>query len=526
MSMVAKVARQGHSFGGLVNYVMGPGRAEEHTDQRVIAAADEIDVRLGTQLDTAERLSLGDQLGLYAALFPQACPAKGEVYHVVFSASKGESLTDEQWAEVARETAKVLHLDREGGGSAPWAAFRHGASTEGYDHIHFVASLVRSDGTPVKTYMRNGYADLHAIARRTEEKFGLSPLMSRGEGALPTAQRPEREACERRGRREPERETLQRTVRSAAAGAGTEAEFLDGLRAAGVLYRPRYEQGSRDKVVGYSVAMKPPDGQQPVWFGGGKLGRDLTLPALRAEWQEPTEAEAGDLARRWQGRRPGAALSTDAALQAASRQPSSRAWERAADRLEHVGTRIEEAGQLPRDQWRSLAGEAAGVTAGLARQLEPDAPGELSAAADTLARVCQRPAGTSPPPPASRAMRGVAAVTAQQRMGGSTEGWLRVVRELARLAEALSRAAQARDAANHQARMAAVAAAELRAAHDELRDHPPAHVTRPARQATIEDAPIEPGTSPAAGRTSPAPTPDFGRGPTPQQQPPSPDLGR
>jgi hypothetical protein len=58
-----RVARQGQSFGGIVKHVMGPRRAEEHVDQRVVAAAP-IEVPLGVHLDTAERLSLRDQLGL------------------------------------------------------------------------------------------------------------------------------------------------------------------------------------------------------------------------------------------------------------------------------------------------------------------------------------------------------------------------------------------------------------------------------------------------------------------------------
>jgi hypothetical protein len=480
-------------------------------------------VSLGVHLDTAERLSLGDQLGLYAALFPQSCPAKGEVYHVVFSLAQGESLSDEQWAEVAGETAKVLHLDRDGGGSAPWAAFRHGPSKEGYDHLHFVASLVRSDGSSVKTYMRNGYADLHAIARRTEAKFGLTPLLSRGEGSLPTAQRPEREACERRGRPEPERDTLQRTVRSAAAGTATEAEFLDGLKAAGVLYRPRYAQGGRRMVVGYSVAVKPPEGQSPVWFGGGKLARDLTLPALRADWREATESD--DLARRWQGRGTSSALSTDTALRAAGRQADSRAWERAATRLEEVGGRIQDAGSLPREQWVSVAKEAAGITAGLARRLEPDGPGELSAAADTLARCSQRPVGAPLAPRESRSMRGVAAVCAQQRMGGSAQGWLRVLWELGRLAEALASAAEARDAANYHARVAAVAAAELRAAHGSLTEHRPTHLSPHSSREAYDPAPTVTAGRPTPGRTSPSVGLIVGPDPTIQQRPPSSDLG-
>ena len=50
-----------------------------------------------------------------------------------------------------------------------------------------------------------------------------------------------------------------------------------------MLARPRYGHGDRTEVVGFSVALRPAEEGQPViWFGGGRLGRELTIPALRA----------------------------------------------------------------------------------------------------------------------------------------------------------------------------------------------------------------------------------------------------
>ena len=47
-------------------------------------------------------------------------------------------------------------------------------------------------------------------------------------------------------------------------------------------------QGGRDAVVGYSVRLPGGDAGpgRTVWYGGGKLARDLTLPALRRGWSE------------------------------------------------------------------------------------------------------------------------------------------------------------------------------------------------------------------------------------------------
>jgi hypothetical protein len=64
-----------------------------------------------------------------------------------------------------------------------------------------------------------------------------------------------------------------------------EAEFVRLLRGTGALVRARFEAGGKDAVVGYSVALRTPDGTTPIWFGGGKLAKDLTLPHLRQFWE-------------------------------------------------------------------------------------------------------------------------------------------------------------------------------------------------------------------------------------------------
>ncbi|OLT31531.1 hypothetical protein BJF84_27095 [Rhodococcus sp. CUA-806] len=106
----------------------------------------------------------------------------------------------------------------------------------------------------------------------------------------------ELEKAKRDGLAEPVRVSLERTVRAAATASKTEAEFVRRLRSSGLLVRPRYDKGSTDAgVVGYSVAATPTKaeraaGIKPVWFGGGRLAKDLTLPRLRDEWDQSTDA--------------------------------------------------------------------------------------------------------------------------------------------------------------------------------------------------------------------------------------------
>lgn len=75
----------------------------------------------------------------------------------------------------------------------------------------------------------------------------------------------------------------------------------------GVIVRPRWETGTgRTTVVGYSVARPsaPGSGEYLVWFGGGKLGKDLTLPALREGWDPDPAAVASWRAVDTTGARP------------------------------------------------------------------------------------------------------------------------------------------------------------------------------------------------------------------------------
>src|ERR1017187_6975933 len=63
--------------------------------------------------------------------------------------------------------------------------------------------------------------------------------------------------------------------------------FFTRLDHAGVLVRKRFSTRNPGEVTGYAVAL-PADATRagtPVWFGGGKLAPDLTLPKLRCRWE-------------------------------------------------------------------------------------------------------------------------------------------------------------------------------------------------------------------------------------------------
>ena len=69
-------------------------------------------------------------------------------------------------------------------------------------------------------------------------------------------------------------------------------DFLRRLRDDGLLVTERLSP--RDgTITGYAVAVQRParDGTvEQVWFSGGKLAADLTLPKLRQRWPDPVPA--------------------------------------------------------------------------------------------------------------------------------------------------------------------------------------------------------------------------------------------
>jgi len=85
---------------------------------------------------------------------------------------------------------------------------------------------------------------------------------------------------------------LESRVRTAAHAANGETEFLEQLHAQGVVVRPRFATGDSTTVVGMSVALSTGDtGNTLDWHGAGKLGSELSLPALRERWGQTPEQQ-------------------------------------------------------------------------------------------------------------------------------------------------------------------------------------------------------------------------------------------
>ncbi|MGW3848973.1 relaxase/mobilization nuclease domain-containing protein [Streptomyces fagopyri] len=261
---------------GLLKYLYGPGRRDEHTDPHRVASW-----MPGLAPDPGRDLSatikqLTDRLDLPVLALPKNRRPARHVWHCPVRTAPGDRhLTDTEWAEVARRIVHATGIAEEGDDKAcRWIAVRHAD-----DHIHLVATLVREDGRRPRRHQDGIRAQ--AECREIEKEFGLQILNG---GDRTAAQRPtsaERSKAQRFGRTETPRETLRESVRHALAGAASEEEFFHRLAEAGLRVEQRIAPSG--DTLGYKVALpgdRNRDGQ-PVWFSGSKLAPDLSLPRIR-----------------------------------------------------------------------------------------------------------------------------------------------------------------------------------------------------------------------------------------------------
>lgn len=443
--MIAKITR-GDDLGGLVRYLTGPSRGDNvHTDPQVVAVSEGIDVPHDVVLSDVERLALVDQLETPALMFGTEVKG-GQVWHLSLSIANGDGeLSNEQWAEAAWEVADEMGFTGgEGGAPAPWVAMRHGKSAAGNDHVHMAVSLVREDGRVASNWQDR--RKVSRVAARLEERFGVTVVEGRTAGATPGATRAELEQTARNGRPETDRARLGRTVRGAALASRDEAEFVRRLRRRGVAVRPRFAKDTEHQVTGYSVAIAGRD--EPVWFGGGTLAKDLRLPALRDGWGAVEDQRAA-----WTRPEPTSVEHREGTAM------TGEGWQLMKDALAKVTDELGNVAPDDNQGWANAARHASGMYAELSQRLEGDEPGPLARAADTLARSAQQADRHHQRPD----LAGLAAVVGQATMRGKagTAGWIILAGELLRLSKALAELHQARAEAQRAAAVLTDARATL-----------------------------------------------------------------
>ena len=315
----------GGDTGGLMRYLVGPGRANEHENPHVIAGSRDIVRKWGDweTISVSQASEIATRLDAYmheTGTFPTGKarrfnPATGavewngeieanHVWHCSLSLSPEEAaLGDEVWGRIASDFMSEMGFSSTDG-KAPcrWVAIHHGSAKNGGDHIHIAATIVREDGTKWTPWYDQRRAQ--KACNVLEHRYGLLVVESRehARGSRCDSAAAQN-AAKRAGTSRTDRAVLEERLRAAATAAASEADFVRRARRLGVRLHPRFASGRIDIVVGYSAALRTENGQQTRWWGGGRIARDLTLTQLRTRWQD-TPSSALEAVEAWKGHYP------------------------------------------------------------------------------------------------------------------------------------------------------------------------------------------------------------------------------
>ena len=315
----------GGDTGGLMRYLVGPGRANEHENPHVIAGSRDIVRKWGDweMISVSQASEIATRLDAYmheTGTFPTGKarrfnPATGavewngeieanHVWHCSLSLSPEEAaLGDEVWGRIASDFMSEMGFSgTDGKAPCRWVAIHHGSAKNGGDHIHIAATIVREDGTKWSPWYDQRRAQ--KACNILEHRYGLLVVESRehARGSRCDSAAAQN-AAKRAGTSRTDRAVLEERLRAAATAAASEADFVRRARRLGVRLHPRFASGRIDIVVGYSAALRTENGQQTRWWGGGRIARDLTLTQLRTRWQD-TPSSALEAVEAWKGHYP------------------------------------------------------------------------------------------------------------------------------------------------------------------------------------------------------------------------------
>ena len=323
----------GSRMTGLVRYLAGPGRRNEHINQRAVAASSvevfaaagagtmmniEIADHLAGTLDEA-RLVFGVEVTRVDRGAKQAAINRGEdwqsavavatrnenVWHCSLSVQPAEldalgvtELDDATWSAITHDFMEGMGFEAQANcAGARWVAIHHGKSSGGNDHIHIAATRVRDDGSIVDLWApdpRNpsrkvgDHRRAQQVCRRIAAQRGLRVVSDpeRGESSRRGVSYRQEAAAEKAGLAEVPHDVLRRQVWAIAVAAESEAEFVRTVRESGMLINPRWRG---DEVGGYSVGFPASryanrDGQPVMHAAKKMLGDNYTLRRLRERW--------------------------------------------------------------------------------------------------------------------------------------------------------------------------------------------------------------------------------------------------
>ncbi|MEU8753633.1 mobilization protein [Streptomyces chartreusis] len=277
--MIAAIKPAGSNTRGLLAYLYGPGRQDEHLDPHIVAGFAMLGMpdpgrdenatltELARYLDEPVRLRNGE-FGQRVIDHVWHCPVR--------AAPEDRYLSDAEWGDIAHRIVEAAGIAPAGDDLAcRWIAVRHAD-----DHIHILATTVREDGRRPK--LHDSGIRVGDTCREIEKDYGLRQLKKGDRTGTRRPTQAEMHKAKRLGWDQTSPEWLEDRIRAAIPHAKSAEELLAYLEADGILIKARH--GPSGDLLGYAAG-RPGDlnskGEQ-IFHPGGKIAPDLTLPKLQA----------------------------------------------------------------------------------------------------------------------------------------------------------------------------------------------------------------------------------------------------
>lgn len=437
--MIPNVTRGGR-MAGLMNYLVGEGRSNEHTNPTLIAADDRVAFKYesGDALSRYDAFEIAEMLDAPRRAFgvdvklPEYARSEetgeplydesgkkirvgerdGHVWHCSLSLGPEDGqISHEMWGRIARDFVEQMgFVDPDGAASSRWAAVHHGASKNGNDHIHIVVQLVREDGT--KASVHNDRPKAQKVCRGLETEYGLTQLESASaqQRGLSGEKPAEKQRAEQAGVAVSDKFELRRRLRAALATASNAEEYVRHAQDLGVRVAPSFQRGSTSEVRGYKVALsgRQRDGKA-VWYAPSKLDSTLGWPDINARFGESGKAAADAYL---------ASLHTSGAARPGS---SAKAHDFSAVQIDRMMTR------------KTGPDTLANIYARLSVQLEKGRHGPLAELSQVYARAAQTNGNS----------RYAARLNQRFASKNAVQGWTAVMRQAVRLSRVMNQGAMA-----------------------------------------------------------------------------------
>ena len=161
--MIPNITR-GSDPAGLLRYLFGRGRSNEHSDQHMVCASPAITdcfdldgrpttsfSRIAHELDRWYRRLAQDGQPMPPDMRGRRNPdqeaGKDRIWHCSLAIKAGQGIMDDQqWRQLVEDYLTRMGILDDSGSDVRWVAVRHGLSKNGNDHVHIVVDLATSSG--------------------------------------------------------------------------------------------------------------------------------------------------------------------------------------------------------------------------------------------------------------------------------------------------------------------------------------------------------------------------------------------